>query len=126
MLFDAPDGLRVSDANHDVRIAEMKSSRSAIREMAVPRASKATTRTGPRDVAFPPVLSRTRLVWHDVGPVLSPRPISIFQRELRQPPWVWRLMWWIPTQAELQQKSAKMMGAEVATLGVDSTLLQGL
>jgi hypothetical protein len=40
MLFDAPDGLRVSDANYDVRIAEMKSSRPVIRETAGPHASR--------------------------------------------------------------------------------------
>jgi hypothetical protein len=39
MLFDIPDGLQVSNANHDVRIAEMKSSRPAIRETAGPLAS---------------------------------------------------------------------------------------
>jgi len=40
MLFDAPNGLRVSDVNHDVRIAEIKSSRLVIRETAGPRASR--------------------------------------------------------------------------------------
>jgi hypothetical protein len=39
MLFDAPDGLRVSDVNH-VRITEIKSSRPVIRETAGPRASR--------------------------------------------------------------------------------------
>jgi hypothetical protein len=38
MLFDAFNGLRVSNVNYNVRIAEIKSSRLIIRETAGPRA----------------------------------------------------------------------------------------
>src|SRR4051812_26280136 len=127
MLFDAPDGPRVSDANHDVRIAEMKRSKPTIRETAGAACVKATIRTSPHDVTF--YRSSRALSRYDTALVLvcfSPRPIGIFQRELRQLPRAWRLMRRIPTQAELQQKSAKMTDTEVATLGINSTLLQEL